>query len=68
MITSFLFDMSEQPKIPVAIKRGPQVRVRLDRIRKAFSRIVTDIIDGVITRCRGWAVVNPVADFPFLNE
>lgn len=68
MITSLLLDMSEQRKIPIISRKGPQVRVRLDRIRKAFSRIFTDIIDGVITHVRGWAVVNPMTDFPYLNE
>jgi hypothetical protein len=68
MITSLLLDMSEQRKIPILSQKGPEVRLRLDRIRKAFSRIFADIFDGVITHVRGWAVVNPMAQFPYLNE
>lgn len=68
MITSLLLDLSEQTKIPIVNKKGPQVRLRLDRIKKAFSRIFADIINGVITHYRGWAVVNPAAEFPYLND
>jgi hypothetical protein len=68
MITSLLLTMGEEQKIPLVSQRAPKVRVRLGRIKKAFRRIFTDIIDGVITRCRGWAVVNPIAEFPYLNH
>ena len=68
MITSLLLDMSEQRKIPIVSQKGPEVRLRFDRLRKAFSRIFTDIFDGVVTHVRGWAVVNSLAEFPYLQE
>ena len=57
MITSLLLDMSEQRKIPIVSQKGPEVRLRFDRLR-----IFTDIIDGVVTHVRGWAVVNSLQE------
>ncbi len=68
MIASLVFEMGDRGKIPIVSRKGPQVRLRLDRIKKAFRRVFTDIIDGVITHCRGLAVVNPMPEFPYLHE
>ena len=55
------FDFSSQAKIPIVGKHCPAVRVERGRARRRFNRIITDIIDGVITCYRGSAVVHPGA-------
>ena len=59
MLNVIRFDFKDQPKIPIIGKHGPAVQVERGRVRSRFHRIITNIIDGMITHYRGSAVVHP---------
>lgn len=63
MITTLSLDLSDRAKMPITGRSGPEVRLRKGRIRQAFWKIITDIIDGLVTYYRGAALVNPTAFF-----
>jgi len=52
-------DFKKRQKIPIVGRKGPEVRIDRPRIRDRFNRIITHIIDGVITYYRGSAIVHP---------
>jgi len=63
MINILSLELGDQPKMPITGKRRPSVRLTADKLRRAFRRILTDIVDGIVTYYRGSAVVNPSAEF-----
>ncbi|MEW6358403.1 MAG: hypothetical protein AB1696_18865 [Planctomycetota bacterium] len=63
MINVLSLDMSDRAKMPITGRSGPEVRLQEGRLRDSFRRIITSIVDGIVTYYRGAAVVNPIASF-----
>ena len=63
MLNSLRLDFRDMPRIPIVGKGGPTVKVEQPRRRKTFNRIFTEIVNDLVTYCRGSAIVNPVASF-----
>jgi len=59
MLNILQFDFQGHKKIPLTGTGTPEVKLRRGKARKTFNRLLADIIDGVITYCRGTAVVHP---------
>ena len=63
MINVLSLDLGDAAKMPITGRAGPEVRLEEGRLRQSFRRIVTTIVDGIVTYYRGAAVVNPIASF-----
>ena len=61
MLNILEFNFQEHKKIPLIGPDPPHVVLQQGKPRKAFNRILADIIDGVVTYCKGSAVVHPEA-------
>ncbi len=62
MLNILRFDFQGHKKIPLTGAAPPEVKLKRAKRRKSFNRILADIIDGVITYCRGIAIVHPKAE------
>ncbi|ODS32237.1 MAG: hypothetical protein SCARUB_02631 [Candidatus Scalindua rubra] len=49
--------------IPITDEKGPEVKLERTRERTTFNKIITEIVNGLVTYYRGLAIVNPVAKF-----
>ncbi len=56
-------DFGNVKMIPITDDKGPEVKLEKTRERTSFNRIITEIVNGVVTYYRGLAIVNPVAKF-----
>ena len=63
MINLLTLDLGDRAKMPITGRSGPEVRLETGRLRQAFRKIITSIVDGLIIYYRGAAVVNPIAHF-----
>jgi len=63
MINVLTLEPGDVPRMPITGKSRPEVKLTEGRLRRAFRRIVADIIDGIVTYYRGTAVVHPTAEF-----
>jgi len=59
MLNVLTLKFEDEEKIPIGPNATPQVRIEEGRGLSAFRRIITDVIDGVITYYKGSAIVNP---------
>ena len=59
MLNVLTLQFNDEEKIPIGPNAMPEVRIEEGRKRSAFRRILTDIIDGVVTYYKGSAIVNP---------
>ena len=56
-------DFGNVDMIPITDEKGPVVKLERARPRASFNKIITEIVNGVVTYYRGLAIVNPVASF-----
>jgi hypothetical protein len=49
--------------IPITNVKGPEVRLARKRERSTFNKIITEIVNGLVTYYHGLAIVNPAAKF-----
>ena len=49
--------------IPITNVKGPEVRLARQRERSTFNKIITEIVNGLVTYYHGLAIVNPAAKF-----
>jgi hypothetical protein len=59
MLNLLTLQFNDEEKIPIGPNAMPEVRIEEGRKMSAFRRILTDVIDGVITYYKGSAIVNP---------
>ena len=59
MLNVLRLQFNDDEKIPIGPNAMPEVRLEEGRKRSAFTRIITDIIAGVVTYYKGSAIVNP---------
>ena len=59
MLNVLTLQFNDEQKIPIGPDAMPHVRLEEGRKRSAFRRVLTDIIDGVVTYYKGSAIVNP---------
>ena len=63
MINMLKMDFGNVDMIPITDEKGPVVKLERARPRASFNKIITEIVNGVVTYYRGLAIVNPVASF-----
>ncbi len=63
MINMLKMDFGNVDMIPITDEKGPVVKLERARQRTSFNKIITEIVNGVVTYYRGLAIVNPVARF-----
>jgi hypothetical protein len=63
MINMLKMDFGNVKMIPITDEKGPEVKLERARQRTSFNKIITEIVNGVVTYYRGLAIVNPVARF-----
>ena len=63
MINMLKMDFGNVDMIPITDEKGPIVKLERARQRTSFNKIITEIVNGVVTYYRGLAIVNPVASF-----
>jgi hypothetical protein len=63
MINMLKMDFGNVDMIPITDEKGPEVKLERARPRASFNKIITEIVNGVVTYYRGLAIVNPVASF-----
>jgi hypothetical protein len=63
MINMLKMDFGNVKMIPITDEKGPEVKLERARQRTSFNKIITEIVNGVVTYYRGLAIVNPVASF-----
>ena len=63
MINMLKMDFGNVDMIPITDEKGPVVKLERARQRTSFNKIITEIVNGVVTYYRGLAIVNPVASF-----
>ena len=63
MINMLKMDFGNVEMIPITDEKGPVVKLERARQRTSFNKIITEIVNGVVTYYRGLAIVNPVASF-----
>ncbi len=63
MINMLKMDFGNVKMIPITDEKGPEVKLERTRERTSFNKIITEIVNGVVTYYRGLAIVNPVASF-----
>jgi hypothetical protein len=61
MINILKMDFGTMPRIPITGETGPGVKLQRQRERNTFNKIITEIVEGLVTHYRGLAIVNPVA-------
>jgi hypothetical protein len=49
--------------IPITDEKGPEIKLERARERTSFNKIITEVVNGLVTYYRGLAIVNPVAKF-----
>lgn len=63
MINVLRMNFGSFKMIPITDVKGPEVRLARKRERTTFNKIITEIVNGLITYYHGLAIVNPVAKF-----
>ena len=63
MINMLKMNFGNVEMIPITDEKGPEVKLERTRQRTSFNKIITEIVNGVVTYYRGLAIVNPVASF-----
>ena len=61
MINMLRMDFGDVKMIPITDEKGPEIK--LERERTSFDKIITEVVNGLVTYYRGLAIVNPVAKF-----
>ena len=63
LLNSLRLEFADVPKVPIVGWTPPTVRLEQQKKRKTFNKIFTDIVQGIVTCCRGHAIVHPDAEF-----
>ncbi len=63
MINILRMNFGSVKMIPITGENGPEVKLKRERERSTFNKIITEIVKGVVTYYHGLAIVNPVANF-----
>jgi len=63
MINVLRMDFGGVKMIPITNVKGPEVRLARQRERSTFNKIITEIVNGLVTYYHGLAIVNPAAKF-----
>jgi hypothetical protein len=63
MINMLRMDFGDVKMIPITDEKGPEIKLERARERTTFNKIITEVVNGLVTYYRGLAIVNPVAKF-----
>jgi len=63
MINMLRMDFGNVKMIPITDEKGPEIKLEKARKRTSFNKIITEVVNGLVTYYRGLAIVNPVAKF-----
>lgn len=63
MINMLKMDFGNVKMIPITDEKGPEIKLERARERTSFNKIITKVVNGLVTYYRGLAIVNPVAKF-----
>ncbi|MGR3175183.1 MAG: hypothetical protein ACUZ8N_11370 [Candidatus Scalindua sp.] len=63
MINMLKMDFGDVKMIPITNEKGPEIKLERARERTSFNKIITEVVNGLVTYYRGLAIVNPVAKF-----
>ncbi len=63
MISMLRMDFGDVKMIPITDEKGPEIKLERARERTSFNKIITEVVNGLVTYYRGLAIVNPVAKF-----
>lgn len=63
MINMLRMDFGDVKMIPITDEKGPEIKLERARERTSFNKIITEVVNGLVTYYRGLAIVNPVAKF-----
>ncbi|MGR3309504.1 MAG: hypothetical protein ACUZ77_01910 [Candidatus Brocadiales bacterium] len=61
MLNMLRMDFGTLARIPITGETGPEVKLQRQRKRSTFNKILTEIVEGLVTHYHGLAIVNPVA-------
>ena len=62
LLNSLRLEFADTPKVPILAKTLPTVRLEQQKKRRSFNKILTDIVQGISTYCKGHAIVHPDAE------
>ena len=63
MINMLKMNFGNVKMIPITDEKGPEIKLERARERTTFNKIITEVVNGLVTYYRGLAIVNPVAKF-----
>ncbi len=63
MINILRLDFGSYDRVPITGDKCPEVKLARAKKRNTFNKIMTEIAGGLVTYCRGLAIVNPIAKF-----
>lgn len=63
MINILRLDFGNYERVPITGDKCPEVKLARAKKRNTFNKIMTEIAGGLVTYCRGLAIVNPIAKF-----
>ncbi len=63
MINMLRMDFGNVKMIPITDEKGPEIKLERARERNTFNKIITEVVNGLVTYYRGLAIVNPIAKF-----
>jgi len=61
ILNSLRLEFADCPKLPIVGRTAPSVQLEQQRKRPSFNKILANIVQGIVTCCKGHAIVYPDA-------
>jgi len=61
LLNSLRFEFADAAKVPIVGRTPPSVQLEQQRKRPTFNKILANVVHGIMTYCKGHAIVHPDA-------
>lgn len=62
LLNALTLDFEGMPRVPMVGRAAPTVQLEQRKQRRSFNKILANIVQGIVTYCKGHAIVHPDAD------
>lgn len=62
LLNALTLDFEGMPRVPMVGRAAPTVQLEQRKQRRSFNKIIANIVQGIVTYCKGHAIVHPDAD------
>ncbi len=62
LLNALTLDFEGMPRVPMVGRAAPTVQLEQRKQRRSFNKIIANIVQGIVTYCKGHAIVHPNAE------